>query len=76
MLALTTIEGECLDTPVLLGENHLRTDVRKTAPTTTPSGTTKASMGNPSGALDTANFGRITSAQDGRVILLGIKYLF
>jgi hypothetical protein len=31
---------------------------------------------NPSGALNTANFGRITSAQDGRVMQLGIKYLF
>lgn len=31
---------------------------------------------NPSGAINTANFGRITSAQDGRVIQLGIKYLF
>ena len=31
---------------------------------------------NPSGAINTTNFGRITSAQDGRVIQLGIKYLF
>jgi len=31
---------------------------------------------NPSGAIGTAAFGRITSAQDGRVIQLGIKYLF
>jgi hypothetical protein len=31
---------------------------------------------HPSGAINTANFGRITSAQDGRVIQLGIKYLF
>ena len=31
---------------------------------------------NPSGAIGTANFGRITSAQDGRVMQLGIKYLF
>jgi hypothetical protein len=31
---------------------------------------------NPSGAINTANFGRITSAQDGRVIQFGIKYLF
>ena len=31
---------------------------------------------NPSGAIGTQNFGRITSAQDGRVIQLGIKYLF
>lgn len=31
---------------------------------------------NPSGAFNTANFGRITSAQDGRVIQLGVKYLF
>jgi outer membrane receptor protein involved in Fe transport len=31
---------------------------------------------NPSGALATANFGRITSAQDGRVMQFGIKYLF
>ena len=31
---------------------------------------------NPSGAINTANFGVITSAQDGRVIQLGVKYLF
>ncbi|MBA3298140.1 MAG: hypothetical protein H0U19_14530, partial [Acidobacteria bacterium] len=31
---------------------------------------------NPSGAFGTGNFGRITTAQDGRVIQLGIKYLF
>ncbi len=31
---------------------------------------------NPSGVINTVNFGRITSAQDGRVIQLGIKYLF
>jgi carboxypeptidase family protein len=31
---------------------------------------------NPGGALNTPNFGRITSAQDGRVMQLGIKYLF
>ena len=31
---------------------------------------------NPSGAIGTTNFGVITSAQDGRVIQLGIKYLF
>jgi hypothetical protein len=31
---------------------------------------------NPSGAIGTANFGRITSAQDGRVMQFGIKYLF
>jgi hypothetical protein len=31
---------------------------------------------NPSGAIGTANFGRITVAQDGRVVQLGIKYLF
>ena len=31
---------------------------------------------NPSGAFNTGNFGRITSAQDGRVIQLGVKYLF
>ncbi len=30
----------------------------------------------PSGAIGTANFGRITSAQDGRVMQLGVKYLF
>ena len=30
----------------------------------------------PSGAIGTANFGRITTAQDGRVMQLGIKYLF
>jgi outer membrane receptor protein involved in Fe transport len=31
---------------------------------------------NPSGAFGTGNFGRITTAQDGRVIQLGVKYLF
>ena len=30
----------------------------------------------PSGAIGTANFGKVTSAQDGRVVQLGIKYLF
>ena len=30
----------------------------------------------PSGVIGTANFGKITSAQDGRVMQLGIKYLF
>ena len=33
-------------------------------------------LGNPSTAIGTANFGRITSASDGRVIQLGLKYLF
>jgi hypothetical protein len=36
----------------------------------------QARFNNPSGAIGTANFGRITSAQDGRVVQLGIKYLF
>jgi hypothetical protein len=36
----------------------------------------QAHFNNPSGALNTANFGRITSAQDGRVVQLGLKYLF
>ena len=31
---------------------------------------------NPGTALGTANFGRITTAQDGRVIQLGLKFLF
>ncbi len=31
---------------------------------------------NPSGVINTVTFGRITSAQDGRVMQLGIKYLF
>jgi hypothetical protein len=31
---------------------------------------------NPGGTLGTPNFGRITSAQDGRVMQFGIKYLF
>jgi hypothetical protein len=31
---------------------------------------------NPSGAIGTTNFGRITAAQDGRVMQFGIKYLF
>lgn len=36
----------------------------------------QAHFNNPSGAIGTANFGKITSAQDGRVMQLGIKYLF
>jgi outer membrane receptor protein involved in Fe transport len=36
----------------------------------------QAHFNNPSGAIGTANFGRITSALDGRVIQLGVKYLF
>jgi hypothetical protein len=36
----------------------------------------QAHFNNPSGAVNTANFGKITTAQDGRVIQLGIKYLF
>jgi len=36
----------------------------------------QAHFNNPSGAINTANFGKITSAQDGRVMQLGIKYLF
>ena len=31
---------------------------------------------NPSGAIGTANFGRITAAADGRVMQFGVKYLF
>ncbi|MGH9387850.1 MAG: TonB-dependent receptor domain-containing protein [Vicinamibacterales bacterium] len=31
---------------------------------------------NPSGAIGTANFGRITAAADGRVVQFGIKYIF
>jgi hypothetical protein len=31
---------------------------------------------NPGGVIATPNFGRITTAQDGRVVQLGIKYLF
>ncbi len=31
---------------------------------------------NPSGAIGTANFGKITSAQDGRVMQFGVKYIF
>lgn len=31
---------------------------------------------NPVGAINSPDFGRITSAQDGRVIQLGVKYLF
>ena len=30
----------------------------------------------PSGAIGTANFGRITTAQDGRVAQLGVRYIF
>jgi hypothetical protein len=30
----------------------------------------------PSGAIGTANFGRITTAQDGRVVQLGVRYIF
>ncbi len=36
----------------------------------------QARFNNPSGAINTANFGRITAAADGRVMQLGIKYLF
>ena len=36
----------------------------------------QARFTNPSGAIGTPNFGRITSALDGRVIQLGIKLLF
>jgi hypothetical protein len=36
----------------------------------------QAHFNQPSGAIGTANFGRITTAQDGRVMQLGIKYLF
>ena len=36
----------------------------------------QARFNQPSGAIGTANFGRITTAQDGRVMQLGIKYLF
>ncbi|HYT68007.1 MAG TPA: carboxypeptidase regulatory-like domain-containing protein [Vicinamibacterales bacterium] len=36
----------------------------------------QARFNQPSGALGTANFGKITTAQDGRVMQLGIKYLF
>jgi hypothetical protein len=36
----------------------------------------QAHFNNPSGTINTANFGKITSAQDGRVMQLGIKYLF
>ena len=31
---------------------------------------------NPGGAIGTANFGRITAAEDGRIIQLGVKYMF
>jgi outer membrane receptor protein involved in Fe transport len=33
-------------------------------------------FGNPGTSLGTANFGRITTAQDGRVVQLGIKYIW
>ena len=36
----------------------------------------QARFGNPGAALGSSNFGRITTAQDGRVIQLGIKFLF
>jgi hypothetical protein len=36
----------------------------------------QARFNNPSGAIGTPNFGRITSAADGRVVQLGMKYLF
>jgi hypothetical protein len=36
----------------------------------------QAHLNNPGGAIGTANFGRITSALDGRVMQLGVKYLF
>ena len=33
-------------------------------------------FGQPSGAIGTGNFGRITSADDGRIIQLAMKYSF
>jgi hypothetical protein len=36
----------------------------------------QAHFNQPSGAINTANFGKITSAQDGRVVQLGLKFLF
>jgi hypothetical protein len=36
----------------------------------------QAHFNQPSGVIGTPNFGKITSAQDGRVMQLGIKYLF
>ena len=36
----------------------------------------QARFNNPGGAIGTPNFGRITSAADGRIVQLGMKYLF
>jgi hypothetical protein len=36
----------------------------------------QARFGQPSGTIGTANFGRITSAEDGRIIQLALKYSF
>jgi hypothetical protein len=36
----------------------------------------RARFNNPGGTIGTPNFGRITSAADGRVVQLGMKYLF
>jgi outer membrane receptor protein involved in Fe transport len=36
----------------------------------------QARFNQPSGAIGTTNFGKITSAQDGRVMQFGLKYLF
>ena len=36
----------------------------------------QARFGQPNGTIGTAPFGQITSAEDGRVIQLGLKYTF
>ena len=33
-------------------------------------------FGQPGGTIGTATFGQITSADDGRIVQLGIKYIF
>ena len=36
----------------------------------------QARFGQPNGVIGTAPFGQITTAEDGRIVQLGIKYLF
>jgi outer membrane receptor protein involved in Fe transport len=36
----------------------------------------QARFGQPNGIIGTAPFGQITTAEDGRVVQLGVKYIF
>ena len=36
----------------------------------------QARFGQPNGTIGTATFGQITTAEDGRIIQLGVKYSF